>query len=197
MLSDIKQGLELVWHDRIVLWLLALSLVTGLLTAPFDQLLPVFVVDVYHRESEALGLMMSVMGGGVVAGSLAIAILGEGRRGLLMIVGSILGSVAMLAIALIPSYFVAAGIMLIFGLGLGGRNVLFQVLVLERVDDQYRGRIMSIMIFSHGLVPLVVLPAGVAVDLVGIQSTVGFLAGGLLVLSSLVLAGQNGLRNLR
>ena len=197
MLSEIRQGLELAWHDRIVLWLLALSLVTGLLTAPFFQLLPVFVVDVYHRESQAFGLMMSVMGLGVVAGSLTVAMLGEGRRGLLMIVGSIAGSVAMLAVALIPSYFLATAILLIVGLGLGSRDVLFQVLVLERVDDQYRGRIVSIMVFSYGLVPLAVLPAGVAADRVGIQPTVGLLAVALLVLASLVLAGQNGLRNLR
>ena len=87
--------------------------------------------------------------------------------------------------------------MLIFGLGLGSRDVLLQVLVLERVDDQYRGRIVSIMVFSYGLVPLAVLPAGVAADRVGIQPTVGLLAVALLVLASLVLAGQNGLRNLR
>ena len=197
MLFEIKEGLQVVWHDRTVLSLLALGLATGLLSSPFHQLLPVFVVDVYHRESEAFGLLVSVMGLGVVSGSLAVAMLGEGRRGLFTIVGSIAGGAVMVTVALFPSYVVAAGVMLLFGLGLGGREVLYQVLVLERVDDRYRGRIMSILVFSYGLMPLAVLPAGVAVDLVGIRPTVGVLGVGLVVMATLVLAGQKSLRSLR
>ena len=197
MLADIKEGLSHVWRDRLVRVLLAVSLVTGLLASPFGSLLPVFVVDVYHRESEAFGLLVSVMAVGSVAGSLAVASLRRGRRGLLIMAGSLMGGVAMLLVALIPLYFVAAGIMVVFALGLGGQGVLNTVLMMERVEDRYRGRVISIMMMTAGLTPLGALPAGLVADLVGIRLTVGVLAVALLVAASLVLATQKRMRDLQ
>ena len=196
MLADIKEGLSHVWRDSLVRMLLAVSLAISLLASPFRSLLPVFVVDVYHRESEAFGLLVSVIGAGSVVGSLAVASLRKGKRGLLVIVGSLMGGVAMLLVVSIPLYFVAAGIMALYGLGLGGREVLNQVLIMEQVENRYRRRVMSIMVVTMGLSPLGVLPIGLVADLVGIRLTVGTLAVALLVAASLVLATQKRIRDL-
>ena len=42
--------------------LLAIGLVTALLAMPFRFLMPVFVVEIYGRGPEAMGLMVSLMG---------------------------------------------------------------------------------------------------------------------------------------
>lgn len=196
MLAEIKDGLRHVWRHKLVRVLLGISLATGLLAGPFYLLLPVLVVDVYHRESGAFGLLVSFAGAGTVAGSLLVGLLGEGRRGLLVIVASFTGGIAMLLVAAIPVYLVAAAIMVPFGLGLGGRGVLNQVLIMEQVGEEYRGRVMSIMLIIMSLVPLGVLPAGLMVDLVGIRWTVGAFGLGLLVTGFLVLISQKQVRTL-
>jgi len=73
----------------LVLILLLMGILTALLTAPFRMgLIPIFVIDVYDRGPEALGLIVTVMGAGSLLGTMAIATLGAWRRGMLMIVGS-------------------------------------------------------------------------------------------------------------
>ena len=49
-------------------------------------------------------------------------------------------------------------------------------LLMEGCDEEYRGRIMSIYMLNFGLMPLGVLPAGYAADLVGGQISVGIFA---------------------
>ncbi|GAJ18592.1 unnamed protein product, partial [marine sediment metagenome] len=71
-------------------WLLA-----ALFAMPFRTLLPIFVVDLFNRGPEALGLLTSIMGGGAILGSLGIASLGAHRRGLMLICGGVLSGIAL------------------------------------------------------------------------------------------------------
>ena len=53
---------------------------------PFRFLMPIFVVDIYRRGPQAMGLLVSLMGLGALAGSLFVAQAGRWKRGLLLIV---------------------------------------------------------------------------------------------------------------
>ena len=196
MMSDIKAGLSYIRGSPIVLVLLIMGLATALLAMPFRFLMPVFIVDIYGRGPEALGLMVSVMGAGSLAGSIFIASLGRWRRGLLLIVGSFLSGIALLMVALIPMYFVAVGVMVILGLGDAGRRTLNQALIMEEVEDQYRGRVMSVFMMNFGLMPLGVLPAGVAAQVLGAQWAIGILAVMLLAITAIILISQKRLRRM-
>ncbi|MCH8185014.1 MAG: MFS transporter [Chloroflexi bacterium] len=196
MVSDIKAGLIYIRGSPIVLVLLLMGLATALLAMPFRFLMPVFIVDIYGRGPEALGLMVSVMGAGSLAGSMFIASLGRWRRGLLLIVGSFLSGIALLMVALVPMYFVAVGIMVILGLGDAGRQTLNQALIMEEVEDQYRGRVMSVFMMNFGLMPLGVLPTGVAAQVLGAQWAIGILAVLLLAFTAIILITQRRLRQM-
>ncbi len=194
MVRDIADGLSYVRHSPLVLVLLIISLATALLAMPIRSLMPVFVVDVYHRGSESMGLLLAFTGAGALVGSLFIASLGRWRRGLLLILGSFVSGIALLLLAVVPHYLAAAAIMIILGLGDSVRRTLNQSLVMEEVEDQYRGRVMSVFMMNFGLTPLGVLPAGVVADLLGGQVAMGILAVLLLATSSVILVTQKRLR---
>jgi MFS family permease len=196
MLKEIAAGLSYVRHNRMVMLLIFMGLATALLAMPFRFLMPVFVVDVYHRGPESMGLLVAIMGGGSLAGSLAIAAYGTRRRGLLLLVGSFASGVALLFVALFPMYYAAAAVMLLLGLGDSSRRTLNQSLIMEVTEDQYRGRVMSVFMMNFGLMPLAVLPAGMLMDALGGQVVVGILAVTLLAVTTVVLLTQPRLRTI-
>ena len=196
IIKDIKAGLSYVGQNQMILVLLGVMLATVVLSMPFQSLLPVFVVDVYGLESEAFGLLVSMIGLGSLLGSLGIASIGNWHRGSLVILGGFIASLALALVALIPIYTVAVGLMVLIGLGNIAPMALITALILERADEHYRGRMMSIIMLMWWLMPLGVMPLGVAVDAIGGRQTVGIMSAALLVIFSLVLLTQRRLREL-
>ena len=194
MLSDIVAGLRYIKGNQMVLVLLVMGLATTLLASPFRMLLPVFVVDIYGRGPDSMGLLVAIMGGGSLVGSLAIAALGNWRRGMLLIVGAFASGIALILIASFPFYYAAAVIMLLVGLGDSGRRTINMGLIMEVVEDQYRGRVMSVFMMNFGLMPLGMLPAGLAVDYFGGPIAIAILGGLLLAVAAAVLLTQKRLR---
>ena len=197
VLSDIGDGLAYIRRHRLVMALLVIGLTSTVLAMPFRFLLPIFIVDIYHLGPEAMGLMVSIMGLGALGGSLAIAALGNWQRGRVLIAASFLSGIALLLVALLPLYLVALGLMVLLGLGDAGRRTLNQSLLMEVADERYRGRVMSVFMTNFALIPLGVLPAGLAAEFLGGQVVVGILAGLLLAATAIILATQRELRNLR
>jgi len=196
MLTDIKAGLSYIRRSPLVMVLLVTALVTTLLAMPFRFLMPVFVVDIYHRGPGDMGLLLTMMGVGTLVGSLFIAGLGPWKRGLLLLLGSMISGLTLLALALFPSYTLAVGLMVLLGLGDAGRRALNQTLVMEVSEDAYRGRVWSVFMMNFGLMPLGVLPAGMAVEYLGGRVTIGILAVLLLVTVSVIFLTQSRLRRL-
>ena len=195
MFSDIGAGLVYIRGNSMVLVLLVMGLATTLLASPFRMLLPVFVVDIYNRGPDSMGLLVAIMGGGSLVGSLAIAALGDWRRGMLLIIGSFISGAALLLIAAFPLYYAGAAIMILVGLGDAGRRTINMGLIMEVVEDQYRGRVMSVFMMNFGLMPLGVLPAGMIADLLGGQMAIGLLGVLLILVTLVVLLTQKRLRS--
>ncbi|HIA16576.1 MAG TPA: MFS transporter [Dehalococcoidia bacterium] len=195
MLGDIKSGLMYVVRSRMVLVLIILGLLTTLLAQPFRFIMPVFVVDVYGKGPESMGLLVTITGVGALIGSLWIASIGKWHRGLLLLGSGLVSGVALLLVASIPVYLAAAGIMILLGLGDAGRQTLNQVMIMEEVDDEYRGRVMSIFMMIWGMMPLGVLPAGLLAEAVSGQFAVGVMATLLILVTFVLWATQKQLRN--
>ena len=195
MMNDIGAGLTYIRGNQMVLVLLLMGLATTLLASPFRMLLPVFVVDIYGRGPDSMGLLIAIMGGGSLAGSLVIAALGNWRRGLLLIAGAFASGLALILIALFPIYAVGAAIMLLVGIGDSGRRTINMGLIMEVVDDRYRGRVMSVFMMNFGLMPLGVLPAGLATDALGGETVAAIMGVMLLLVAAAVLLTQRRLRS--
>ena len=176
VMGEIGEGLRFVIKNQLIFILLLLALATTLFAMPFRFLLPIFIKDIYHLGPDAMGLLVSLTGLGALIGSLWVASLRKGYRGQVLIAGTLISGVVLLLVAAIPFYYFAAVMMLFLGLGDSIRRTTNMALLMEGCDEEYRGRIMSIYMLNFGLMPLGVLPAGFAADLVGGQISVGIFA---------------------
>ena len=164
VLSDIRDGFRYVWRNRTVMALLMIALGTTMLAMPARNLLPVYVEDLFERGPEAVGLMLSVFGGGALVGSIFIAGLRSGaRRGLYLVLATLLSGLSIVLLSVAPTYGVAVAVMLFMGLADVGRRALNNALVMEQTDDEHRGRVSGIWMMNFGLMPIGTLSfAGVA-----------------------------------
>jgi MFS family permease len=196
MLSEIAAGLKHIWERPVVVAILVLSLSTALFSFPFMQLVPVYVVDIYQRGPEALGLLVSIAGVGAVLGSLAMAARGRSNRGLILLSGGLLGGVALLFAAFLPFYAIGAIAMGFLGLGNAIRRSLSQAMMLELVDEEYRGRVSSVYVMNFGLMPLGVLPASAIAEYFGARTAATVLGFCLIAICLTMLLTQKRLRRM-
>jgi MFS family permease len=169
---------------RAILLMLALISLTGL---PYIVLMPVFAKDVLHGGPGALGFLMGCAGMGALAGALYLAarrsVLGLGK--MIPIAACLLGG-GLIVFSFSRSYYLSLALMMVTGFGqivhMATGNALLQTLV----DDDMRGRIMSLYAMAiGGMMPLGSLLAGTVAGWIGAPWTV--FAGGSVCLIGAVL----------
>ena len=197
VLREIGEGLSYVRRHHLVIILLVIGLVSALLALPIRTLLPIFIVDVYQRGPEALGLLVSVMGLGALAGSLVIAAMGRWRRGAVLVGGGFISGTCLILLAVLPAYFAAALIMVALGVGDAIRRALNQTMLLEVADPAYRGRVVSLYAMNFGLMPLGVMPASLIAEYLGVRAASAALGSVLLGIFFVILLTQKKLRAMR
>lgn len=193
----ILSGFVYIWRTPPLTALLLMGLATALLVMPLRSLLPVLIVDEFHRGPETLGILLSTMGVGAIAGSLWIAILGTRNRGLILMVGGFMSAAALMTAAVLPYFVVTLLVMLVLGVSDSIRQSLNMALILESTDADYQGRVCSVYTMSFGLMPLGTLPAGAIAELHGVPFSTLVLAVVLLCVCSAVFVLRPGVRNLQ
>ena len=96
----------------------------------------------------------------------------------------------MMLISLIPIYVAGIVILWFKGLGSTGPMALKQALVIEHVDDRFRGRVISFMSLNMGLTPLVLIPAGFMIDLLNVRIVIATIAALTLAVFALLVTTQ-------
>lgn len=193
--AAIREGLSYIRSQPDIILLFLISVVYALVAMPFRLILPVFVVDLYGMGPEVLGLLVSSMGVGSVGASVVVASLAPGRRGLILVCGAVLASVAILVMAGVALFWVGMMGMFVLGVGDAIRKALNQAVMLEIAAEEYHGRVASVFMISFGLVPLGALPAGALAEAFGGQ-VAGAVMGGFMLLVSAALLANRRLRNL-
>ncbi|MDP6668154.1 MAG: MFS transporter [Dehalococcoidia bacterium] len=186
VLDDIIAGFKYIGRNKFVLHLMIYSVIVALLSMPFRMLVQVYAKDVYGSEPTEVGLLLTAIGLGGLIGSISIANLRVGhRRGWYLLGGAFVSGFALALIVGIPIYF--AGVIGMVGIGLGeqARWALGQSLMMERTSDEYRARVMSVLMMTFGLMPAGLLPLGYAIREFGARESVGTLAALLLVFAIL------------
>ena len=194
--SDAIDGLKYLWSDFPTRTVLIIGMVFFFMESPVHSLLSVLVVDVYKLESEGLGLLAAMLGVGGLVGNIFIATMPPKKRGLIFIFLAFLSGCALMGVSLIPVYMAGVIILTFQGFAGGGQYPMMQILMLKNMDPKYYGRIMSIIMMFFGFMPLAVLPAGIASDILGIRTIIIILGVGLLLSSSLTLFTQKWLRDM-
>ena len=189
MRTDVADGFRYMKRERIVVGLLIMGI--GPMTFGFSShmLLPAFNADVIGGGPDDLGLMLTAMGVGALAGSLTLARLGDiSRKGRVLFAAGYLWAVSLAAFALLSTTTLWA---MFFGLftGLFGSIMgsLNMSIVQLAVRADIRGRVNAIMMMTHGLTPLGVIPISAAAEFVGID--IGLFISAALLASTMLLLG--------
>ena len=136
---------------------------------PYINLMPVFARDELGLGSSGLGLLLASTGLGTVAGALSVARVaairaaGPGTQ----LVTAAAFTVLVLVFALTP--IVPLAVLLLFAAGWMSAVFLAlnQTALQLRVDDEVRGRVLSIYLLTWGMLPLGQLAVGALADRIG------------------------------
>jgi MFS family permease len=189
MAVQIKAGLSYVVHHEAVRIIIALVSVSSLFGFGYATLMPAYAADVLHVGETGLGTLNAVVGVGALVGSLMAASLGRfPRKGLVLMVGSVLFPVAILVFALSDSFALSAVTLAVLGFAFVTQTAMAQTLVQCIVPNALRGRVLSVFSFAFfGTAPFASLFAGAVAQAWGIPAGVGIGGGITLAFSLLVL----------
>ena len=194
--DGIKEGLNYVRHNTNILLVLLFSLFVVLLAMPYNNLMPIFADDILKVGASGMGILMSVSGAGAMVGSIALASLPNKKRGVMLIVSSLILGLALVGFSFSNSWPLCLTLMVFVGLGQAARMALSSTLLQYYTKDEFVGRVMSLILMQFGLTSFSAFAAGVLTEAIGVQWAVGGFAMVLVFLSILVLIFVPRLRKL-
>jgi predicted MFS family arabinose efflux permease len=196
--QDFTEGFRYIAKEPTIRLLMTAALVMPLFGFPVQQMLPVFAKNVFHSPEIGLGLLGAAAGvGGLVGAMISANLDNQPHKGRLMFIGGLLMGGFIIAFAASPNIVFA----LVFLAAMSVGQMLFQATnnttIQSKVPPEVRGRVMSIMMMSFGLMPLGVVPVTIAADYIGPQLSIAISASCLLVVLFLMWGASERLRNLR
>ena len=198
MLSSLVEGLRSVSSNPPMRSLMLLSVITAFCGVPLLTLLPVFARDTFRLDARGFSVLMAIVSLGAVLGALIVARLGnapgKGRHSLLM---QILLGAAVALFALTENLYVGAALLLISGGALLAVFAMINSLVQLNVDEDLRGRVMSVYNTAfRGAMPVGNLASGFVADKLGAARVMGVNGAILILAAGYFLFGGDRMKNL-
>jgi MFS family permease len=186
MARELRLGFRYVLQTPVIFMLLLCNFLMVFFSLTYFMILPGFAKDVLEAGPERLGLLISISGVGSLLGSLYIASYGNRKRARILLWGAGIMGVSLLLFALSTHYWLSVIFLSIVGFGQATRMSLSNVLIQSYVDDEFRGRVMSIYMLEMALLSISIYPISLLADLYGPQWAVGLSAAGLIILVAIL-----------
>ncbi len=150
MLKSMTEGARFIWQQRIFAFLIGFAWYTMFFGISFTILLPVIAKDILHVGPGLLGTMWAAQGIGSMAGVILSSHYArpEQQRRSLIFAPILLGG-SMIALALVPVYWVSLVIFFLVGTGASAGNVAVQQNLQMLVPTELRGRVMGVWSIVH------------------------------------------------
>ena len=180
--DEIAEGLTYALRTPRIAFVLSLVLCVSAFFFNYNTLVPLLARDILHQDAHGFGLLMTAVGGGAVAGAIALASLGTERPPATVLVGSAVAlGVATILVAGVSRFGVAMALLTVMGfcgmVFMTGANTTVQL----TVPDELRGRVMALhTLMFAGMTPFGAFLVGTVTEALGARA--GFLvtgAGGL------------------
>lgn len=195
LLSSLAEGLRFVRRRPAMPELTFLAFAVTLLGVPVVVFLPVFAREVYSGGPGVYTLLLSVYGGGSIAGALLVAAIGRRARkgrlalGSLVALGAATAVFALSVRLLLSCYFLfmaGAALVMVFS--------LVSTLAQEITPDAMRGRVMSVYnVAFRGGMPVGSLVAGGLVPHLGAPAVLAINGLLIMTLGAVLLAARRRL----
>jgi MFS family permease len=170
-LADVRDGIVFILHDRLLLAIVLLVVVSNFIDTPFSGvLLPVYFQRFFGSAID-LGLVLSASGAGALITALVFGAIGYRLpRRTIFFGGFLLATLRFFVYALIPPLGALVAISLITGFGSGPINPIISTVSYERIPAQYRGRVLgSLTAIAYVAMPIGSVLGGFALERVDIR----------------------------
>jgi MFS family permease len=173
VLQGLTEGFAYAWRSVPIRLLLGVLVVVSLLATPYMTLMPVIVREVYAGGANLMGFLVGAAGFGAVIGTLFLA----SRPNAQGLVGLIAGAsfAAGAALALLSwqgQVWIALALLAVVGFGILVTSVSVNMILQTIVDDDKRGRVMSLYTAAFlGITPFGAIAAGALADRIGVAAT--------------------------
>ena len=171
--AAIMEGAAYTFASVPIRSILMLVAAVSLVAASYTLLMPVFAEDILRGGPRVFGYLMSATGVGALAGAVFLASRSrlKGLAEMIVISGALYG-VGLAALSFSRSLAIALTIALLLGVSLMMQMASSNTIVQSIVDDQKRGRVMSLFVMARrGIESLGSLLFGVIANWVGTPRT--------------------------
>ena len=182
-------GVRIVAGSPYLTGLIVLSLAPTIFVMPYINLMPVFARDVLGLGSTGLGVLLAAAGLGTVGGALSVARAGRMQMmpGIQLLM-ALAFTVGVIGFALSRSLWLALPLLFLAGWASAAFLAINQTAVQMSVDDDIRGRVLSVSLLIWGMLPIGQLAVGALAGRIGTPPALVFSC--ILSLLSIVLIAQ-------
>jgi DHA3 family macrolide efflux protein-like MFS transporter len=169
--NDLRTGLGYIRGHGFLMRFFAYLAVLYVFISPSAFLTPLQVARSFGPEVWRLTAIEIAFSGGMMAGGSILAAWGGFRNRMATILASIGGmGLCAIGLGLLPCFWPYLGSMAVFGLILPFLNTPATVLLQERVDGKYLGRVMSVLtMISSSVMPMSMLAYGPLAERVSVE----------------------------
>ncbi|MGD9665907.1 MAG: MFS transporter [Synergistaceae bacterium] len=164
-----KEGLDYTMRFHALKRILMTSSLFFFLCFPYSTLLPFFARNVFHGDASVLGFFLGSVGLGAITGVIYQASLVPLWKLHIRAIYSVgMFGFGLAAFSLSRSIEFSCAALTVLGFGMSTGSVCFNTLVQSIIEDDKRGRVMSLYTVGNiGIGPLGSLTAGVLADIFG------------------------------
>lgn len=146
IINGLKEGLKYISNHQQIKLLLQFVAVYSFIVLTYSVLIPMYSKDVLNSDADVLGLLMSMTGVGALTASLFLASKTSTKKDFRnqLLYGTVLIGISFVALGLVHSVLFDSLFMFLAGFGMPTFFVSNNMLIQSIVDDDKRGRVMSI-----------------------------------------------------
>ncbi len=193
-LADMKSGVVYIWNHGFVKLFLLFSAAFFFLASPVAFLSPLQVTRTFGNDVWRLTAIEIAFSVGTAAGGLIIAAWGGFRNKMYtVILACLIFGVLTFALGVTPWFWVYCAFMLVLGIAMPFYGTPATVLLQQKVDPDYMGRVLSILtMMQSSVMPLGMLLFGPMADYVKIEWMM-IITGALMFVTGLGILGNKAL----
>lgn len=196
--QSLAEGLRYIRRDRVVMMLVLVALVPVFFCQPYLQFLAVFAAQVFQIGAEGLGTMTALAAvGSICGGVLSARLQRDARNGGVMLVFMGLFGLSLILFAVSPVVWIALPFLFAAGSMHIAYNSSNNTILQLVVDDAYRGRVLSALFVTRGLVPLGTAAMAGLSAVVGPRAAMAGMAGIVVIFAIFLWLRVPRLRQLR
>jgi DHA3 family macrolide efflux protein-like MFS transporter len=169
--NDMREGIKYIGNHAFIRTIFIFSAIFFVLVAPLAFLTSLQVARNFGDDVWRLSVVEASFSAGMMAGGLIIASWGGFRNRMnTMVLSNLIISVCTVSLGIVPVFWIYALLMSLVGLAMPMFNTPFTVILQEKVEGDYLGRIFGVMnMISSSLMPLAMLFYGPLADVIRIE----------------------------